>query len=399
MGVVGGFAPYLQIKIYIYIMDNSLIVRHATVPVNAKPDNQYTPFDNIDFTLDFNGRAILMNSIKLSGRVGVRNGADRPTDPVTLDESIGAHGFFDTITSSTESQGTLETIQEYARYVGMKSDTTKSVSDMGGNLSNVVELKTFNRQITGQMLMMGETSVPTEADGGKYDDDLSFVISPDIIFNNAQGATDPDDVRVSYTKTGSLKLSLRVARVNEALYGPGVGATTVFTLSDVKCHFLTLPDANPKNQVVSEVKAHVKQTILSTQSNLSVRVPMVATSFSATFLPAGDESQATTNVRRRRAVNDMDNLQFLFNNNTMELITYELNDRSEILRHYLASMGTGKKNQVAPYINSGQDGYGIGLAFQPIDLTNNSFNVNLEAESFQNNPHILYAYFKGILAL
>ena len=382
-------------------MDNSLLVRHATVPVNAKPDNQYAPFDNIDFTLDFNGRAILMNSIKLSGRVGVLEDSNPVVDAVgiTFDETIGAHAFFDTITSSTENQGSLETIQDYARYVGMKTDTTQSTTDMGGNLSSAVQLKSFNQLISGTMLQLGETSVPPGADGGVVRDDLSFVITPDIVFNNAQGATDADDVRISYSKVGSLKLSLRVAQVRQALFGNLVSDKTNFTLTDVKCHFLTLPDDNPKNQVVAEVKAHVKQTVLSRRSNLSVRVPMVATSFSASFLPVGELSDTSLNTYRRRAVNDLTNLQFMFNNNTMELITYEISDRAEILRHYLNSMGSNKKNQTLPYMNSDSNGYGIGLEFQPTDLTNNSFNVNLEAETFNNVQYIVYGYFKGIVSV
>jgi hypothetical protein len=378
-------------------MDNSLIVRHATVPVNAKPNNEYTPFDNIDFTLDFNGRAVLMNSIKLSGRVATTSGGE--DDIFIYDETIGAHTFFDTITASTENQGIIETIQEYPRYVGMKSDATLNVSDMGGNLSNVIEMKTFNKQIVASNIGFGEASAPTGEDGGEITDPLSFVITPDIVFNNAQGATDASDVRVSYTKTGSLKLSLRVARVQDAFLSQIPDNNRQFALVDVKCHFLTVPDDNPKNQVVTQVKAHVKQTILSRQSNLSVRVPMVATSFSGSFLPINEVGTGAFNTHERRAINDMTNLQYLFNNNTMELITYELNDRGEILRHYLNSMGSGKKSQVAPYINSGRLGYGIGLEFQPTDLTSNSFNVNLEALTFQNNPHVLYGYFKGILAL
>jgi len=56
-----------------------------------------------------------MNSIKISGRVVVRKGGNKltNTDVVGYDHSIGAHNFFDTITSSTEQQGVLETIQQY----------------------------------------------------------------------------------------------------------------------------------------------------------------------------------------------------------------------------------------------------------------------------------------------
>lgn len=97
---------------------NTLIVRHETEPVNAKTSGTYEPFDNIDFTLDFNQRAILMNSIKISGRVAVRKGGNKLTgaEQVLYDPTIGAHNFIDTITSGTERQGNLETIQQYSRY-------------------------------------------------------------------------------------------------------------------------------------------------------------------------------------------------------------------------------------------------------------------------------------------
>lgn len=381
---------------------NTLLVKHEVEPINAKSTGEYEPFDNIDFTLDFNNRAVLMNSIKISGRFAPRKGGNVITgaDGVVLyDETIGAHTFFDTITSGTEQQGILETIQEYSRYVGMKSDTTVFETDSGSNLSSVVELKSYSRIRANINLVTAETNVDTDANGGTTRKDLSFVITPDIVFNNAQGAMNADDVRVSYTKTGSLRLSLRVARVNDVLYGTAVDNTFTYTLQDVKCQFLSMPDDNPSNQVVTEVKANVKQSILSNNSNLSVRVPMVAKSFSASFLPIQDAGSLTANTRRRDAINDMETVQYLFNNNTMDLITYELKDRSEILRHYYTSMGSARKGQLNPPKNSAKEGYGVGLEFQPVDLTNNSFNIQLTSPSFSTENKLLIGYFRGILAL
>lgn len=380
---------------------NTLIVRHETEPVNAKTSGTYEPFDNIDFTLDFNQRAILMNSIKISGRVAVRKGGNKLTgaEQVLYDPTIGAHNFIDTITSGTERQGNLETIQQYSRYVGMKSDTTNYEIDSGSNLSNVVELKSYDLKTALLNINVREQNVPTGTDGGVVDDDLSFVIAPDIVFNNAQGATDPGDVRVSYTKTGSLRLSLRVARVADGLFGREMDNTVTFSLVDVKCQFLSMPDENPQNQVITEVKAHVKQSILSNQANLSVRVPMVAKSFSGTFLPISESGSLTENTQRREAINDMETVQFLFNNNTMDLITYELKDRSEILRHYINSMGSARKAQVNPVENSAGRGYGIGIEFNAVDLTNTSFNVQLSSPTFNSNNQLLFGYFRGVVAL
>jgi hypothetical protein len=381
-------------------MDNTLILRHQVLPSNAKPNGVYVPFDNVDFSLDFNGRAIVMNSIKVSGRVAPRQSGNKITaNDFYYDETIGIHNFFDTISSSTERQGLLESIQEYSRYVGMKADTTMYKTTLGGNLSNTVELKCFDQEVSNALIRLREKNSPSGTGGGIIDDDLSFVMKPDIVFNNAIGQTDPQDVRISYNKTGSLMLSLRVARVNEALFGLGVDADTSFTLNDLKVEFLSVPDENPNNTVITEVKQHVKQTILSERSNLSVRVPMVATSFSASFLPVDEENLTEFNTHRRSAVNELRNLQFLFNNNTMELITYNIDDRAEILRHYLMSMGQGSRNMLEATNNSARKGYGIGLEFEPVDLTNNSFNVNLEAPNFVNNPHIIYGYFKGILVV
>lgn len=379
---------------------NTLIVRHETEPVNARQNGSYDPFDNIDFTLDFNQRAILMNSIKISGRVAVRKGGNKlNNDEVLYDPTIGAHNFIDTITCGTEQQGVLETIQQYSRYVGMKSDTTNYETDTGTNLSRVVELKTYDIRTAFANLNIREANVPTGADGGVVDDDLSFVIAPDIIFNNAQGATDPSDVRVSYTKTGSLRLSLRVSRIADGLFGLGMDNTVSFSLVDVKCQFLSMPDENPQNQVITEVKAHVKQSILSNQANLSVRVPMVAKSFSGTFLPINESGSLTDNTQRREAINDMDTVQFLFNNNTMDLITYELKNRSEILRHYLNSMGSARKAQVNPVENSAGRGYGVGIEFSATDLTNNSFNIQLSSPTFNSKNQLLFGYFKGVVGL
>lgn len=385
-------------------MDNTLTIRHQVLPSNGKTNAQYQPFDNVDFSLDFNGRAILMNSIKLTGKLSVRRSNSKldPTDNddtlVFFDENIGAHNFIDTVSCSTQNQGQLETIQEYARYIGMKSDTTMYKTTQGGNLSNALELKTYSNRIANGLLTYRE-SWSGSGNNANVDDDLSFSIKPDILFNNVVGGENLDDVSVSYRKTGYLGLSFRLSRVEDALYGLGMGAQVDYTLDDLKVEFLSVPDSNPENNVMAEVKQHVKQTILSEQSNLSVRVPMVAKSFSASFLPSNQINPTEYNSHRRSAINDLRNLQFLFNNNTMELVTYDINNRNEVLRHYLKSMSSGTKNQLAPSSNSSLKGYGIGLSFEPMDLTNNSFNVNLEAETFVNQSHVLYGYFKGIVEL
>jgi hypothetical protein len=170
-------------------------------------------------------------------------------------------------------------------------------------------------------------------------------------------------------------------------------------IQDAKVIFISVPDANPSNTTVHEVKNHVRQTILSGQTNLSLRVPMVATSFSASFLPANEENSTAINTHRRAYIQKMNDLQYLFNNNTMELITYNMDDQREILRHYLMSMKSAKNNQLLPASNNADSGYGIGLAFTPLDLTKNSFNVNMEAAEFNDTNYILYSYFKGIAEL
>lgn len=383
-------------------MDNIALLKHSVLPSNAKPQDSYEEFDSVDFNLDFNGRKMLANTVKISGRLSVtKNGADFTTlELVGFDETIGIHSFIDTVTTSTQLQGMLETLQEPARYVGMLADQNQTRMTLGGNLSNTVELKTFDSSIPPRMLLTRETNQAFgEANCGQIDKDLSFVFSPLCCLNSAVGVQNPSDVSISYNTTGTVHVSIRLARLSSALFGLNMDNTIDYALTDLKCHFISIAEDNVKNDVVLELKSHVRQTIQSANTNVSVRVPMVCNSFSASFLPAFMESDFEFNAYERSAINDMKRVEFLFNNSILELITYDLSEREEILRHYSSSLGTGRLNNLNPSFTNAGKNYGIGLNFDATDLTRNSFNLQLEAPSFGEQPFIIYCYFKGLMQL
>jgi len=369
---------------------------HSVEPENSKAT--YTEYDNVDFVMNFEGRKLVCNTVRLEGLLRVStqgvnlplDGAGAITTKIFIDPSIGIHSVVDSIQTSVLSLGSVENFNGYARYVGMTEDTTTNNNDMC-NSENLSELKFPMLQI--MPVLHGEVA----RNNANLNNPNSFSFKPQFILNTAS-EVNGQGLGMSFNKTGTIRVVFSLARINDVLFGPDVDNTTTYQLENLRLVFTSIPEDGVKNNTVHKVKYHIKQSILSRTTNISSNIPAKCSGVSCSFITQAKENTTGDNSYNRETYPDLQELQFLFNNNTNEYITYQIRDNDEVLLRYLLSMGkTSKHNRTQLTELSGKHSYGVGLDFQGmIDLSTQTFNVVLNSNS-DIQPMSIHLYFHSMV--
>jgi len=78
---------------------------HSVEPENSK--SAYTEYDNVDFVMNFEGRKLICNTVRLEGLLRVTTAganipinADSVTKKIFIDPSVGIHSVIDNIQTS-----------------------------------------------------------------------------------------------------------------------------------------------------------------------------------------------------------------------------------------------------------------------------------------------------------
>jgi len=257
----------------------------------------------------------------------------------------------------------------------MTEDTTTFHNDMC-NSENLSELKFPFLDIMPSILT-GEESV----DDTNLNNPNSFSFKPQFVLNTASQVNN-QGLGMSFNKTGTIRVVFSLARINDVLFGPDVDATTTYSLSNLRLVFTSMPEDNVENNTTHKVKYHIKQSILSRTTNISSNIPAKCTGVSCSFITQSKENTTSDNSYNREKFPDLQELQFLFNNNTNEYITYQIRDNDEVLLRYLQSMGNPNRSRTQLTELAGKHSYGVGLDFQGlVDLSNQTFNVVLNSNS------------------
>lgn len=356
----------------------------------------YTEFDTLDYVITAPGRAIVSNSVRLEGDLRVQKSGANLTlaDDVKIDPQTGAHAFIESLTLDTKANGNVENITEYARWAAMKTKAQQTREDMF-NATAVCELKTPDEKVSRALLR----GIPTSTSGTTVNDNNDFSIRLHTILNNVAS----DNKAISVARMGGeIRLSIRLARVFNALYGNDVDANVTYSLSDVRLSFATVPDdpaAANMGYVFRSVVA-LKQNINSSFVNVASKVPAIATGVSATFLEQSREGSAVYNNQALELLPNQSQLQFLFNDSQNEAIAYVINDRAEVLHRYVDSLRSGGANAASlQNVNANQD-YGVGLSFgEVVDLRGQKFNVQLQSGADSGTPYQIFMYFHALVEL
>ncbi len=379
---------------------------HSVEPENSKAT--YNEYDNVDFVMNFEGRKLVCNTVRLEGSLRVAyNGLPLPlvqpaagppavvggniAKRIYIDPSIGIHSVVDSIQTSVLTLGSVENFNGYARYVGMTEDTTTNHNDMS-NSENLSELKFPMLQMVPPVLH-GEVA----RDNTGINNPNSFSFKPQFILNTA-AEVNGQGLGMSFNKTGTIRVVFSLARINDVLFGPDVDNDTSYELTNLRLVFTSIPEDGIKNNTVHKVKYHIKQSILSRTTNISSNIPAKCSGVSCSFITQAKENTEKDNSYNRETYPDLQELQFLFNNNTNEYITYQIRDNDEVLLRYLQSMGKMSKHSRTQLTElAGKHSYGVGLDFQGmVDLSSQTFNVVLNSNS-DIQPMSIHLYFHSMI--
>lgn len=376
-------------------------LKHSIQPSNSR--SQYSEFQTLDFVVSAEGRRILANTFRLSGKVRVLPDSTTPSvpvDPATQnilwDPVCGAHSLIESIqTSITGAGGVVENVTGYNRYVGMVGDATTSANDTM-NSENICELKgAFQEMMT--KILRGEQD---EENLREFNDPNSFSIKPLFCLNATSSADGSGDLSMSYSKTGAIRVQVTLARNFATLFGLDVGTNSAYVLTDCRLEFMSVPESGKSNKTAHRVKYHIRQAINSGSVNVSVKVPAVCNSVSCSFIKQNDENTATANALARQTLPNVTQLNYLFNNNLSERIQFTIRERTEQLMRYLESFKNIEHNRMTLKNLACNKSYGLGLNFGDfVDLSNQTFSLQVTSNVSSGDPYSAHMYFHSLVEL
>lgn len=364
------------------------IVYSQVLPTNNK--STYSPFDLVEFVMTGEGTKLKKGSVRLTGEFRATKASANLTsaDDVKISPSAGITSILEQIQTETQNQGVLESWSECGRYSVMKNQASMNTNDTF-NSENIVEMRTPSERVSRE-LILGEI---TKSGGSTINDDNHFVIKPDFCLNNSSAD-------VPFDKTGFMRVSFTLARVFNVLFGNGVDTTCSYSVKNLKLTFTAEPVDGTETMPLMKTKIFIKQALTSGTTSVQTKVPGVVNAVSCSFLQQQNENGGIPDTLRTEVLPELKNVQYLFSGNTNEYLAFRLNSREEILSRYLDSFGDMDKNKMTLRNLSCNQSFGIGLEFaEPTDLSQTTFNIQMNAEATQSVEYVIYMFFHSLISL
>lgn len=378
---------------------------HRILPQNAK--DSYKEFDVVDFELDYPERALLLGTVRLEGEVeavvdstitlnrdvATTIGINADKLDIRYDGRAGAHGLIENVTTTMNGQ-VVESLGDYGRYCKMSTIAMSSPDDTSCNSSQVCEMKAGRDSITNNILK-GETveTDPTMSDAIPVRKNPDFSIKPRICLNGGQGA-------LPSRRASNLQVSFNLARNFGVLYGLDMASVVSYNLKNLRLTFVSVPDDGSNTPIPCRAKINVKQSIQSSQANVNVRVNAPCDAVSISFNVQSQENSPKYNNLVCHPVPNLTSTQFLFNNSTNSLVSYQIRNNAEILDRAIDSFVDADKNSLSPPIVANGDNFLMGLNFdEVIPLGNQKFSVELQSSVSNLVPLVMYMYFHSTIEL
>ena len=272
------------------------------------------------------------------------------------------------------------------------------------NASQSCELKTcfpeHSRAITcgkeapKQDTITPATTEPSDASAGVVQRDLDFSLKLSCALNKASGNTSLD-----VSKTGPIKVSILLNRVQNALSGANMASSVSYTLKDLRMQYCSVETAPSQVPSVMRTTYSYKQSVSSSFVNIQSKVPAVCDAVSITFQKQADEGSFVPNNTDLVKVPNVDEVVFAFNDSTNSLVSYTIKEREEYLARYLESLSTSTKGVRMNSIHS-NEAFGIGLSFRDrVDLSTQKFNTQIRSDISSTSPMVAYLYFSSLLSV
>ena len=374
--------------VFFIMSDLRQTVLYHQVEPQATQD-KYTAFDNVDFVINVGeGRRLLKNSVRILGDLQINTtGSTRSVGNVGFDRVAGAHAFIDSCQVSSINQGLIENITNYGRWVSMAGHASYDRNDMV-NSNLACELRASKQTITD---FYGR-GILTETDGSGVavqTTDADFSIKPICALNRMSG----DDLPSS--KSGAITLTINLQRDRVVLMGDAQVADSNYELKNLRVTYQSVADDGSSSQTGMRTIYNIKSNILSGAASISANVPALCSSVVMSFCDTAVENQLNENSLGLEEPQALTEVQYLFNDQTNSLITYVLEDRTEMLERFIDAMGVSGHNQVSKDVFKSNQGFALGLDFDGlVDLSKNRFTVQLQTGA-NNSPSNAYLYFSS----
>lgn len=362
------------------------IVYHSVEPQNKR--QVYNPLFNLDFNLDFQGRKLVAGSLRLEG-VLLRE------DPsAVMNSRLGAHALVDSLSVQIDNAGGLvEDIQDYGHYVLKKIIASRTDEELGYNASHLVALQSANQSTAKDVVQSGSSN---NGANNLLQNTSDFSIKPYCILNNALAGSGS----MNYSKTGMIKLTVRLADGNKALENQVQGNIN-YTLVDLRVCYMTEMEDDDTRPVMVEAIQTVKSTVEGNFTSLNASVVGAVRNVSVSFQDITKESNPLEDEYETFFLPNVERVEFLFNDATNSLITYNIDNNVEILDRFVESMNRGKRghNSLGIINAKNNQAYGLGLDFgNYIPLDSNKIRVVIRSALSTTGPLNAYMCFKTMLS-
>jgi hypothetical protein len=370
-------------------------VYHSVVPDTQK--DSYSSLTDIDFSLTFGGRKMVLNSVRFEADLNVlKDGVDRPTtgEDVKYDHMVGAHCFIENITTSLQNVGQVENMQSsYNRIVKMVADATMTEDDCL-NADKVCELRSTTPEVAQNYCQGIAPPLTTAIADTTLDADFS--IKPYFCLNRAEADGEP---HLSFRKSGVIYISVKLTRVLSSLFGEDVDATSTFVLKNPRISFMSVPDDGQDMPVLLRKSVAIKTSVVSNQSNISVQPPAVVDSCFISFQKQASENSYSANGLQTDILPELDELQFLYSNNTNTNLTYIMRSQPEMIKRYLEALRSAGHNNASGRNLKASNGFGVGIAMPNTNLSQKSFNIQINSKADSSNKFNAYVCFSSLMEL
>jgi hypothetical protein len=376
---------------------------------SVQPDNNrstYSELDVVNFTINNQGRSLVLGSIRLEGKLRVNTtGNTRATNQdIRFNKNVGIGAYVDSCSVTTAQAGNLENINfDYPRILNMISVASKDSND---NMSShdVCELKAPHELMMKEYCYgeVSKSSTPTTRD-------IDFSHKLKCCLNRqVQGDNLP------FSKSGFIKLSIGLARNRAVFFGSYRNTATDnmtsvnYVLSDLTISYQTIPDTGNSEPIVMRSIVPIKSTLESDFSNVASSVPARCDAVSISYQEQIRENQVvdangTAQIWDNSALNKIPNwrsIQYIFNNSNSEYVSYIIDSEQEAVKRGIESLKETGHNQVSLNALDTNQYLLHGLSFgEMIDLSNQKFNIQIDAPGGinANNKMVIYAYFHSLV--
>lgn len=371
-------------------------VYHEVKP-SAEQDT-YVEFAQPRFQISVgDGRSLVKNSVRILADVAVESSGVRTTNGILFNRNAGAHVFLNTVqTTFAGGPGTgsvggiIETLTNYPRWVAMNAVGSLNELDML-NGENQCELRAPN---DATVVKYANGITPNLTTGTPVTLDADFSIKPEIGLNRMSGGDLP------FNKTGIISVMCTLARNSHALFGYNQDANASYTLKNLRCTYMSVPDAKTPEPSVMNIEYPISSNILTGSATLSTNVAAVCSGVTTNFISTHHSGVNVFDSNALENPYQLQSVHFIMNDKTNSLVTYKIEDQTEMLERAVDSLYNSGRNQVSLNTFRNNQSFCVGLDFDgPVDLSSNRFTFQINSGISNIYPCNIHQYFHSTVSV